>query len=312
MAPRRVNVQIDKGKSVEHAVPSEDIEFPEIDITVVDSATTLTSLLDNLISLPGANPPSLYLDLEGVKLGRHGSISIISLFVAPIKKVYLIDIHSLGRTAFSTVNRSATSLKTILESPTIPKVFFDIRNDSDALFSNFQISVKGIQDLQLMELATRKGSKDIVAGLAKCIENESPISGAAKDEWQRTKEDARQLFDPKKGGRYEVFNDRPIKQEIMEYCARDVALLPGLYNVYNTKLCLPKEAHWQNRVRNATKDRIKLSQSPDYDGHTTSKKILGPWRWNKGFMERDKKKKSGSGSNPGLQQPNWSRVQGIK
>jgi len=300
MAPRFA-VQIhaaksDAIKSVEH---SEDIEFSDIDIIVVDSASTLASLLDNLISLP-VNPPSLYLDLEGIKLGRRGSISIISLYIVPIKKIYLIDIHRLGKTAFSTTNRSATSLKTILESPTIPKVIFDIRNDSDALFSLFQIAVNGIQDLQLMELATRNGSKDMVAGLAKCIENESPISAVAKEEWQRTKEGVRQLFDPKKGGRYEIFNDRPMKPEIIQYCAWDLALLPGLYKVYNAKLCLPGEARWQTRVRKATKDRVKLSQSPGYDGQATWKKIRGPWH--KGLIEWDKankKKDPGSGSSPG-------------
>jgi exonuclease 3'-5' domain-containing protein 1 len=52
------------------------------------------------------------------------------------------------------------------------EVIFDIRNDSDALFSLFQISVDGIKDLQLMELATRRGSKDFVAGLATCVEIE--------------------------------------------------------------------------------------------------------------------------------------------
>ena len=293
-----VEVQINAAKSVER---SDNIEFSDIDIIVVDSATTLASFLDNLISLP-VKPPSLYLDLEGVKLGRRGSISIISLYILPVKKIYLIDIHSLGNTAFSTTNRSAASLKTILESQTIPKVIFDIRSDSDALFSHFQISVNGIQDLQLMELATRKGSKDVVVGLAKCIENDSLISAVEKEEWQRTKEGTRHLFDPKKGGRYEIFNDRPIKPEIIQYCARDISLLPGLYNVYNAKLCLPGQAHWQTRVLKATKDRIKLSQSPKYDEQTTWQKIRGPWYWHKGVFERDKpnkKKTRGSGSNPG-------------
>jgi exonuclease 3'-5' domain-containing protein 1 len=253
----------------------------QTDIVVVDSATTLLSLLDNIIGL-AVDPPSLYLDLEGVKLGRHGSISIISLYIAPTKKIYLIDIHRLGKTAFSTTNSSATSLKTIFESPTIPKVFFDIRNDSDALFSHFQISVDGIKDLQLMELASRKGSQNLVAGLAKCIEKESPVSTAAKAEWQRTKEGASRLYDPKKGGRYEIFNERPIRPEIVQYCAQDVALLPGLYNVYNAKLRPPDGggAFWRVQVREATKDRIKLSQSPGYDGQAESK-VCGPWdEWN--------------------------------
>ena len=122
---------------------------------MVDSVTALLSLLDNLTSLP-VDPPSLYLGLEGIRVVRHGSISIISLYVAPTKKIYLIDIHRLGGTAFSITNSNAASLKTILESSTIPKVIFDIRNDSDALFSHYQISVDGIKDLQLMELASGK------------------------------------------------------------------------------------------------------------------------------------------------------------
>ncbi|KAI9771038.1 MAG: hypothetical protein M1839_002974 [Geoglossum umbratile] len=246
------------------------------DIIVVDSTTTLRSLLDNTVGL-ATNPPSLYLDLEGVNLGRHGSISIISLYISPVKKTFLIDVHRLGETTFSTTNGSATSLKTILESPTIPKVFFDVRNDSDALFSHFQISVDGIKDLQLMELASREGSRDFVAGLAKCIEKDCPISTAAKAEWQRTKEGAGRLYDPKRGGRYEIFNERPMRPEIMQYCARDVALLPGLYNVYNAKLRLSdRGAFWQVQVREATRDRIKLSQSPGYDGQSKSK-VHGPW-----------------------------------
>jgi exonuclease 3'-5' domain-containing protein 1 len=247
----------------------------QTDITVIDSANTLLSLLDNLIGL-AVDPPSLYLELEGVQLGRHGSVSIISLYVLPRKKIYLIDIHRLGKTAFSTTNSSATSLKTILESPTIPKVIFDIRNDSDALFSHYGISVDGIKDVQLMELATRKGSKNFVAGLAKCIEKDSRVSTAAKVEWQRTKEGARRLYAPEKGGHYEIFNERPIRPEIVQYCAQDVALLPGLYNFYNAKLRLPGERFWQVQVLEATKDRIKLSQSSDYDGQAKTK-VRGPW-----------------------------------
>jgi hypothetical protein len=60
-------------------------------------------------------------------------------------------------------------------SVTIPKVIFYIHNDPDALFSYYQISVDGIRDLQLIELASRKGSQDFVAGLAKYIESDSSV-----------------------------------------------------------------------------------------------------------------------------------------
>ena len=55
-----------------------------------------------------------------------------------------------------------------------------------------------------MELTSRKGSKDFFAGLAKCIKKDSPVSTEVKVEWQRTKEGASRLYDPVKGGRYEM------------------------------------------------------------------------------------------------------------
>jgi exonuclease 3'-5' domain-containing protein 1 len=142
---------------------------PDLETEVVDSVPALLSLLDNFTNLP-THPPALYLNLEGIRLGRHGSISIISLYIVPRNKIYLVDVYCLGKTAFSTSNSRSSSLRTVLESQTIPKVVFDIRNDSDALFSHCQISVGGIKDLQLMELASQQGPKDFVARLAKYIE----------------------------------------------------------------------------------------------------------------------------------------------
>jgi exonuclease 3'-5' domain-containing protein 1 len=85
------------------------------------------------------------------------------------------------------------------------------------------------------------------------------------------------LYSPQKGGHYEVFNERPIRPEILQYCARDVALLPTLYNVYNAKLRPPGQNFWQVQVFEATKNRIKLSQQPNYDGQAKADKIRGPW-----------------------------------
>ena len=238
---------------------------------MVNSLSSLECLLDNVSDLP-TEPPSMFIDLEGIKLGREGSISIISIYIAPKKIVYLVDIYTLGSSAFSTTHAKMNSLKTLLQSSVTPKVIFDVRNDSDALYSLHQISVDGIEDLQLMELGCRGGSKDRVMSLAKCIEHHCPIHAEAKKEWQETKYSATQLFDPEKGGRYEIFNERPLNREIIRYCTQDVTLLPELYNVYKSKLSM----FWLEEVRKATKDRIKLSQSPGYDGQAKDK-VRGPW-----------------------------------
>lgn len=222
-------------------------------IQVVDSPSTLISLLDDFASLP-VEPPSLYLDIEGIiRLDRQGSISIMSIYVAPTKNTYLIDVHNLSRTAFSTENNSAISLTSILEPAAIPKAIFDVRNDSDALYNHFQVSLNGIKDLQLMELATRQGPKEFVAGLAKCIQRDSIVSTTIKAEWQSAKDGASRMYDPKKGRRYEIFNERPLYPDIVRYCAGDVFLLPGLYKTYSSKLHQLGQDFWSTEVEKAGK-----------------------------------------------------------
>ena len=248
---------------------------PQTGTTVISSARELLLLLDTLIGLP-VDPPSLYFDLEGIRLGRFGSVSLGLLYVTPQLMTYIIDVHILGGDAFSTTNSTGNSLKTILESSKIPKVFFDIRNDSDALYSHYHIRVNGIIDIQLLELATRNDSKEFVAGLTRCIEKDSTVSGVTKQIWQRTKENVSRLYDPQKGGSYEVFNERPLKTEILQYCRQDVELLPALWEVYSCKLRTPEYSFWRPMVREATRERIKLSQSVGYDGQAKSK-VREPW-----------------------------------
>ena len=239
--------------------------------SIVDSPTTLISLLDTLDNQP-TSPPSLYLDLEGTNLSRHGSISIIEFYVLPHNNVYLIDIHILGEEAFSTQNSVGRTLKAVLESPNIPKVFFDVRNDFDALYSHFQINLAGVQDIQLFENATRSFNRRCVNGLGKCIEKDISMTYAQKSNWKTVKDQCKKLFAPEQGGSYEIFNKRPLVGEIRNYCVQDVLFLPALYNTYSAKV----SAEWAEKVRVETLARVALSQTPGYNGKG-SHKALGPW-----------------------------------
>lgn len=211
--------------------------------TLVDTAKALSDMVGMLQGLP-TEPPSLYVDLEGVNLSRFGTISILQLHVLPTKRTYLIDIHSLRDTAFSTSADNGWTLKKVLESDIIPKVFFDVRNDSDALHSHFGIRLAGVQDLQLMELATRTFSKRTVNGLSRCIERDADLSASERISWMKTKNVGVRLFAPEKGGSYEVFNERPLRTEIMLYCAQDVQILPRLWAYYDRKL----NAGWRKKL----------------------------------------------------------------
>ena len=243
----------------------------EMSVQVIDSVESLAKLIDVIVELPVALP-SLFVDLEGINLSRQGSISVIVLFTQPDSAVYLIDIHTLGATTFSTEGKANQSLKFIFESTTTPKVFSDVRNDSDALYSHFNTKLACVQDLQLMELATRTGSRKFVNGLGTCIARDASMTAAKKLEWTNNKRAGLRLWCPDHGGAYDVFNERPLREDIIKYCAQDVIHLPKLWNTYNRKLTTV----WRAKVEQATLSRVAWSQSATYNGHG-SHKSLGPW-----------------------------------
>ena len=94
--------------------------------TFIDSTESLSSLLDTIGEL-SAQPPSLYIDLEGVNLSRHGTIAILQLLTMPTKHVYITDVHVLQKKTFETPSSTGFTLKAVLESDSVPKVFFDVR-----------------------------------------------------------------------------------------------------------------------------------------------------------------------------------------
>jgi exonuclease 3'-5' domain-containing protein 1 len=89
--------------------------------TIVDCDTSLSDMIDILQGLP-TTPPSIYVDLEGINLSREGTISILQFYVLPDDHTYLIDVHRLKESAFSTTGKNTKScLKAILEAGNIPK-----------------------------------------------------------------------------------------------------------------------------------------------------------------------------------------------
>jgi len=199
----------------------------------------------------------VFVDLEGVNLSRFGTVAIIQLLLPPRPIVYLVDVHVLGARAFEVTTDDNTSLKSILESKTIFKVFFDIRNDSDVLYAHFGVNIAGVIDLQVLEYATRQPRGTFVNGLAKCIEKDLPYTPG----WSLVKANGRRLFAPEAGGRYEVFLERPMAADIVKYCEQDVMLMPRLLAVYGPKLRCGVSAH----IHTIVDDRIRLSKTVTFN-----------------------------------------------
>ena len=241
---------------------------------MLSTPASIASLIDSITAQPAT--PTLYIDLEGINLSRHGSISILQLLIHPqnVNHVNLIDIHTLGSAAFTTPGSDGQTLSAILASPTIPKIIFDVRNDLNALYFLFNISLRGILDLQLMENASRSASsKRFLNGLSRCIEYDAPVSQAKKMVWKSVKEAGARLFAPEKGGSYAVFNERPLKEGIRAYCVQDVLLLPKLHAVYWGRL----GPVWRGKVEEETERRVEESKTVWYEPNGPHK-ALGPWR----------------------------------
>ncbi|TEY24852.1 hypothetical protein BOTCAL_1352g00020 [Botryotinia calthae] len=172
----------------------------DIKTEIIDKAREIGDLVDWLIShhaSPDLYEPTMYIDLEGVNFCREGSLSILTLLID-------IGIPSM-------------------------RVFFDVRNDSDTLYAHFGVALQGEEDVQLMESATRTttSSRKYLNGLAKCIE-QSGLDNRDLTSWKLAKEKGEQLFKVQFGGSYEVFEQRPIRNDIISYCVGDVQHLHKL------------------------------------------------------------------------------------
>lgn len=239
--------------------------------TLVDTTDSLSSVIPTFCGLP-TSPPSLYVDLEGEELGKNGTIALIQIYVLPLKHTYLIDVQVLGDAAFTTASKtpvSTPSLKAILESPHIPKCLFDVRHDSNALFFLYGVSMQGVQDIQLMELARRSGV--YVNGLARCVEMDAGLSKSAAEAFQKKKQEGASLFVPSKGGSWEAFRERPMKTQLLDYCVQDVQYLPVLWQRYKVV-----DDYWRSRIESATLERVKLSKDPGFNLSGPGM-ARGPW-----------------------------------
>jgi len=232
-------------------------------LDLINTCAGVASLIDAFGDVKTAIP-SLYFDLEGISLGRRGTVSIMQVLLYPTNQIYLIDVHTLGTDAFNTPGTAGMTLKEILESESIPKVFFDVRNDSDALFHHYEIKLAGIYDLQLMELATRRRQlpRKHLFGLSSCVERDALLTTADKGRWKDIKERGLNLFAPERGGSYEVFNRRPMSDAVMQYCIQDVKFMPKLWVRYNSQMT----ELWKMMVQEESRNRVGLSQTSTFNG----------------------------------------------
>ncbi|KAG5496250.1 hypothetical protein JKF63_02551 [Porcisia hertigi] len=152
------------------------------------------------------------LDLEGRSLGRAGSICIITL--ATYTTVYIIDMILLGDAAL----RTGSALKRVLESQEIIKLMFDCRADCDALYFLYHVRLQNVCDLQISSCFALFPRARLLPGMKGVF----LALGIFTDEDTTIKNAGRQLFNPECGGSFDRWEERPLTDILVQYCAVDV------------------------------------------------------------------------------------------
>ncbi|KAG9192668.1 hypothetical protein G6011_11402 [Alternaria panax] len=154
-------------------------------------------------------------------------------------------------------------------------IFFDVRNESDALFAHHGINLPCIHDLQIMELATTtRGSREHLVGLAKTIgynASRMSVTTAQAQSSKKIKETGLNLFAPERGDSCRVFEDRPLSKAIKNYRVQDVVYMPKLWNMYNGKMA--DSGFWQVMALKGVAQRVEESHQVGYQPNGSQKRL---------------------------------------
>jgi exonuclease 3'-5' domain-containing protein 1 len=261
-------------------VDDEPSELPEVSgcitlvdmkplstFSVIDTVDGVSRLIDQIrfhmpdkVSKFGHDSElALMLDVKGINLGRGGTVSILQVRIHPTLDNFLVDIYRLGWQVFTTPGKlyPSETMTSILTSSLFPKVFFDVRNGPGALFNQFKISVDNVLDLQLMEFYTRRFKASYGTQLLcfwECLARDSGLDRATRANCRKIRDTGRALFAPNHGGNPQMFNVRPMNDDLKDCIIQDLILMSVLYKCYKSKLTISTRLMMEAEVTRKLKD----------------------------------------------------------
>jgi exonuclease 3'-5' domain-containing protein 1 len=196
---------------------------------------------------------SIAIDMHGVQLGKDGEISILQMSSGSLHDpVFIVDILQLKEIAF----KSRSPLRLLLEDETVPKLFFDVRGDVNALYHQFRITIRNLEDLQLIDIVKRRVIKyfNFTSVFSSCQD----VSLAIKHHVQSVRSEAEQMFAQKFGGNYMVWMKRPLHPILLEFAA-DVRF----YNLMRSSI-KPFTPAVLTALQRATERRVEFAQGNEF------------------------------------------------
>ncbi|GAX81508.1 hypothetical protein CEUSTIGMA_g8936.t1 [Chlamydomonas eustigma] len=177
-------------------------------------------------------------------------------------QLFIVDIHKLQWRAFhyrlDPTDPSSLTLKSLLESSNYTKLVYDVRSDASNLLQQFDVRLRSMYDLQLAEVAVRQMRgvpAKWVLPLEKSLSNWLPRSSALEQDMLHGHYISKHYH---QGNRMEVWQERPLKEELLHYAAADVRYLHLLQDVLDKILPPPLV----QKVYSATISRIRTGNLP--------------------------------------------------
>jgi exonuclease 3'-5' domain-containing protein 1 len=242
----------------------------QFQIILIDSYAGLMELLSHVEKLCARYTNNfdqcIVVDFEGKASSsgwnRYGELCLMQMTVSdePMR-TYVIDIYVLREKAFSLQTPSGTSLKSLLEEPSLVKVWWDCRNDVDVLWNHYEILPNGVFDLQLAEVAKRRYSgieARFVLGLQKALTNSMTLQSEQRIFSELVDLAGKKVYEPNYGGNYEMFKHRPLHPHILIYAAHDTRYQLLLHGEYAGVI----GENWPQRVLEASLQRSRWGLTP--------------------------------------------------
>lgn len=191
--------------------------------TNVTTICAVTKMVSSFVSLPDDGETiALSFDCEGDNLGRNGVTCYLQIRDELTGHIWLIDLLVLGQQAWTTTGADGvTTLKTVFENKNVVKLIFDVRGDSDALYSHYGVRLAGVLDVQYLGMLKRAAYWERRPRYTDSMRNSRCLTSAEQ-----------QQFDTYKcypyGNDYSKFKERPLQPSLKAYAINDVMFLRRL------------------------------------------------------------------------------------
>ncbi|KAF7913702.1 uncharacterized protein EAF01_000108 [Botrytis porri] len=205
---------------------------------LIDSVTKMSLFLSVLSNIQNSWRQELFCGCKGngVGLSRDGAITFFTMTIRSLNTTYTFDVQVLGDQVFNMVGNNGLSLRMILESKEFGQVWWDVRNDFEALSHHYNIHPHFDIDLQLLDIMSTRGNRAKLNGLIASVRKNQAGDSRMNDltmwrgysgTWSTKKKEVKDYLD---WNGFEALEIRPVHPIVILGCRIDTEILPELFD----------------------------------------------------------------------------------